>query len=499
MIRQFFVVFMLVAASVSSAMGEDARQLMQQRIVDYFSAYKDVDPDAYANWLKENRTEEAYSAAPLEARLEMYNFDAERWGGLDLSGIEFPEPHLAVAEAQPKSGGLPLRVTFQFQDAEPYLVGPMMIGLAFDLPQEWSGLDSFTDQVIETSGIPALAIGVMEEGKVTDQAVRGVRQLGEDTKVKANDTFHWGSIAKSVTGTMIGKLIENGDLNWDTTIADVLGDIPMRDEYRGATISQLMSHEAGIPPYTNFDRETVDAIIQEAKGDTWLDKRRAFITRALNEEPLAPPGEVHAYSNAGITIAGHMAEVVTGSDWRSLIEEHVFKPAGMKTAGFDWPVSPERPDQPVGHWGDAKDNFQAMEYGQMTDLLNIAAPAGNIRSSLADLMRYGNFHLEGMAGKDGYLKADTMKRLHTPQENSVPWGGGFYTFGWGHNECQHFVDAPYCQAHNGGAGTFYAEIKLIPERDMVLAYMANAAEPSEAIAQDVLAAVYERYAQDQVN
>ncbi|MCW8925955.1 MAG: beta-lactamase family protein [Xanthomonadales bacterium] len=494
MFRQFFVVFMLLMTSAGSAMGPEAQEVMQQRIVDYFETYKGNDPDAYAAWLKDNRTREAYSMAPLDARLEMYSFDAERWGGLELSEIEFPEPTLGVAEARPVNGGMPVRVTFQFEDEEPFLIGPMMVGIAFDVPQNWSDLDSFTQQVIDESGIPALAIGVMKEGEIIAQAVRGRKMLGQADVVQSNDTFHWGSITKSVTGTMIAKLIENGDLDWGTTIAEVLGDIPMRDEYRNVTISQLMSHEAGIQQYNDFSPEMVDEIVAAAKGDRWQDKRRAFVSRVLMEEPLAPPGEVHAYSNAGITIAGYMAEVVTGKSWRALIEAHVFRPYGMTTAGFDWPASPERPNQPVGHWGDSAANYEAMEYGQMEDLINILAPAGNIRSSIADLMRYGNAHLEGMSGKDGYLRAETVKRLHTARPDAVPWGDSFYTWGWGHNECGHFFDAPKCQAHNGGAGTFYAEIKLIPGRNMVLAYMANAAEPSEAIAAEVLAAVYEHYA-----
>ena len=67
---------------------------------------------------------------------------------------------------------------------------------------------------------------------------------------------------------MIGKLIENGDLGWDTTIADVLGEMPMQAEYRNATITQLMSHEAGIQPYTNFDRATVEEIIESLRATT---------------------------------------------------------------------------------------------------------------------------------------------------------------------------------------------------------------------------------------
>jgi len=494
MIRQFLMATTLLLISTGSVLAQDEHAVMEQRIHEYFDAHQGNSPESYAKWLKENRTDQAYNAAPLDARLEMYTFDVERWGGLELKKVEFPEPYLGVGEAQPKNGGMPVRVIFQFEDAAPFKIGPMMIGLALDLPEEWSDLDELTGNLLDATGVPAYAIGVMVNGQIVDQAVKGLRAVGGTEKVQPGDTFHWGSIAKSVTGTMIAKLIENGDLSWNTTVADVLGDIPMRDEYRNATISQLMSHEAGIQPYENFTPELVNEILESANGNTWTDKRRAFVARTLNEDPLAPPGEVHAYSNAGITIAGYMAEVVTGKPWRALIEAHVFKPIGMTSAGFDWPAAPDRPDQPRGHFGDSADNYEVMEFGQMEELVNLLAPAGNIRSNLADLLRYGNFHLEGMKGKDGYLKSETVKQIHSPRPDSVDWNSSFYTFGWGHNECQHFFDAPMCHAHNGGAGSFYAEIKIIPERNMVLAYMANAAEPSEAIAQDVLASVYQRFA-----
>lgn len=477
----------------NSVVDGEAEQVMKARINAYFDAYKGHDPDAYAAWLKDNRTEEAFSMAPLDARLEMYNFDAERWGGLDVGQVEFPEPFLGVGEAQPNNGGLPIRVMFQFEDSPPYRIGPMSIGIAIDLPGEWSSLDDFTRQLLTITGVPAFAIGVMKDGRIVAQSVQGVRQIGSGDAVQADDTFHWGSITKSVTGTMIGKLIENGVLGWNTTVAEVLDDIAMRDEYRGATLSQLMSHEAGIPEYANFTPESVEQILAASAGDSWTDKRRAFVAQVLMEEPLAPPGDIHAYSNAGITIAGYMAEVLTGKSWQDLVQEHVFDPAGMTTAGFGWPATPDRPERPRGHFGDSQENYEVMQFGQMDELVYIIAPAGNVHSSIADLLRYGNMHLQGMNGSDGYLSSETISQLHTPREDSVAWGAGFYTFGWGHDQCRHFVGEPMCHAHNGGAGSFYAELKIIPEHNMVLAYMANAAEPSEAVSQEVLAAIYERH------
>ncbi|NIW23100.1 MAG: serine hydrolase, partial [Gammaproteobacteria bacterium] len=70
--------------------------------------------------------------------------------------------------------------------------------------------------------IPALAVAIVEGGQVIDHAVVGVREAGTDVAAQVDDLFHIGSIGKSMTATLLGRLVELEALRWDTTISNIV-------------------------------------------------------------------------------------------------------------------------------------------------------------------------------------------------------------------------------------------------------------------------------------
>src|SRR5207248_4773548 len=80
-----------------------------------------------------------------------------------------------------------------------------------------------------------------------------------------------------------------------------------------------------------------------------LDARQIVLEAIVTHDPIAPPGERYQYANAGFIIAGHMAEKVTGKTWEKLIQEQLFQPLGMTSAGFGPPGAKDNLDQPRGH------------------------------------------------------------------------------------------------------------------------------------------------------
>ncbi len=62
--------------------------------------------------------------------------------------------------------------------------------------------------------MPSLAGGFTIGGRVFEYATTGWRQWGAETKVTDDDVFHLGSVTKSITGTVIAKLVEQGVLTW---------------------------------------------------------------------------------------------------------------------------------------------------------------------------------------------------------------------------------------------------------------------------------------------
>ena len=213
---------------------------------------------------------------------------------------------------------------------------------------EWKDLNDLANQLLESSGAPAIAVAIVRKGSVVDMAVVGERWVGSGLPVKKNDKFHIGSITKSVTATMIGALVQKELIDWTLTVGDLLGEMEMRDEYRDVTLEMVLQHRGGFPSYTSID-DAEDARFHGFQG-TPTRIREQFVAEVLTREPEEKPGGEMHYSNAGYVVAALMAERVSARGWEELVQEHVFDIAGMKTAGFGWPATPEHPDHPRGHF-----------------------------------------------------------------------------------------------------------------------------------------------------
>ena len=79
------------------------------------------------------------------------------------------------------------------------------------------------------------------------------------------------------------------------------------------------------------------------------EARAALVRQVLTEKPFKP-GE-YSYSNTGYVVAGYMAERVTRRSWEELMRSLVFEPLELRSAGFRWPATEDRPNQPWGHVG----------------------------------------------------------------------------------------------------------------------------------------------------
>jgi CubicO group peptidase (beta-lactamase class C family) len=147
-----------------------------------------------------------------------------------------------------------------------------------------------------------------------------------------------------MTATLTALLIEEGKLNWNTTIADVFPELKgkMDKQYETVTVEQLLHHRGGVPgepPGAAWKRAW------EEKG-TPTQQRREFIEAVLSQPPEAAPGTKMIYSNQGYAIVGAMLEKLTGTNYEALITEKLFKPLHMDSAGFGPPGTTDKVDQP---------------------------------------------------------------------------------------------------------------------------------------------------------
>src|SRR5438045_2458321 len=250
-----------------------------------------------------------------------------------------------------------------------------------------------------------MAVAMIRHGTL-ERAVKGTRAMNGGDAVTPDEPWSIGSIGKPICSTIIGRLIEQGKLRWDTTLGEAFKDWPMKEGYRQVTIEQIMHHRGGIPQDLGMRQPQVERIVAGATDRQEI--RKNYAKDILSRDPIGKAGENFSYSNAGYALLGVIAETAMNKSYEDLVRENVFEPLGLKNSYTVADTLPK--DRPSGH----RRGPQGLEIANFNGPIEILyAPAGGGQfMSAADLATFGKMHLDGLRGKDGLLKASTIKRLH---------------------------------------------------------------------------------------
>jgi CubicO group peptidase (beta-lactamase class C family) len=437
----------------------------------YIEAYNSRDTEKLKQFNADCRSEASLAKRSADERASQTLGLYEQMGRLEPALITNESEYSIAITVHAEKINMCLSCVFQLEEEEPYKLVSVTIQpgsppeMTAGDDKEWTTLAELLEHVRTDTGIPAIAAAVVENGDVVETAALGKRQVGTDDEVQIDDRFHIGSITKSVTATMIGHLVEEGRLRWDIKIAEVLRGMDIRTEYSDVTLMQLLRHRSGLPGYLTFTDSTAARFL--SLPGTPTEQRAAFVAEVLQSEPIARAGEEMNCSNTGYVVAGLMAERASGKEWTKLVDHYVMNPVGMKHAGFGWPATGTRPDQPRVHFYE-ESGFRAQGIDEYP-LGNFLAPAGNINASIGDLALYAKMHLYGLAGHDGAVKAATIKQLHLPPESQE--GGAGYAGGWMIVEKEGLGTV---HTHSGSAGTFYATVELYPDENRAIVVAMNA-------------------------
>ncbi|WP_043320690.1 serine hydrolase [Microbulbifer sp. HZ11] len=230
-------------------------------------------------------------------------------------------------------------------------------------------LERHVDEQRKSENLVGLGAIVIQNSKIIGLSVSGERKTGEGVPVSHQDLWHIGSITKSFTATMIARLVDRGDLQWDTSIKDVFpDDKDIHSEWNDVTLGDLLSHTSGATP--NFSLFV--SLKHPNAGSERMAARESAVRHILSQRPDVTPGGTFVYSNVGYTIAGVIAEKIAGVSWENLIRKEVFSPLGIESGGFGAPEDIEgKLSQPWGH----KELFGFTKSGK-EDNTPIIGPAG---------------------------------------------------------------------------------------------------------------------------
>jgi CubicO group peptidase (beta-lactamase class C family) len=272
-----------------------------------------------------------------------------------------------------------------------------------------------------------MAAAVLRGERIIAQGVAGVRKRGSAERITLDDRFHLGSCTKAMTATLVAMLVEEGKLNWTTTLGELFADTvkPMHPAWEKVTLRQVLAHRAGLPlepEVFTLIRETYGSLRgrpelmrpPRARLGTLPQQRLEIVRQALSRPPGIPPDTKYWYSNVGYLLAGAVLEQLTGRAWEELMRERLFQPLGISTGGFGAPGAADETEQAWGH---------SEVLGKPLDPRSPAAeippfngPAGLAHMTVTDWARFIALHLRGDPANPhcqaALLKLDTFAEMH---------------------------------------------------------------------------------------
>ena len=85
-------------------------------------------------------------------------------------------------------------------------------------------------EMMALAGTPDVSLGMLHHGEVLYKANFGYRNVEGKKPVDEDTVFPICSLTKALTSAVLGKLVEEGKLNWDTPVKGILPDFHTESE-----------------------------------------------------------------------------------------------------------------------------------------------------------------------------------------------------------------------------------------------------------------------------
>jgi CubicO group peptidase (beta-lactamase class C family) len=275
-------------------------------------------------------------------------------------------------------------------------------------------IDAFMKHLHQKSAFNGNVL-VAKKGKIIYEGAFGwANHLTRDS-LKLESKFELASVSKTMTGTAIMMLWEQGKLKLDQDVRDFFPNFP----YEGVTIRLLLTHRSGMMNYVYF----VDGLYRSQH----LDQKKGITNKAVMDliaqykpAPFNKPNVRFLYNNSNYMVLGSIIEKVTGVPYSQFMQENIFKPAGMThTAVYSKAVYDKIPVDVVGH------DRNSWRYSVAQNFLDGPVGDKGIYSTIGDL------YLFDQALKAGrLLKPATQDSAYVAHVQPLNHGHFSYGYGW---------------------------------------------------------------------
>jgi CubicO group peptidase (beta-lactamase class C family) len=303
--------------------------------------------------------------------------------------------------------------------------------------------------------LPGVAVAVLDGDDVVLEEVLG--EDGDGRPVTRETPQLIGSVAKSMTATLVVQQAEDGRLDLDERVG---GRLPWLHDTE-ATVRQLLTHTSG---YTASDGLAVSERFDDQPG---------AVRRAAADLRSTGTRGSYAYSSANYLVLGALLEALEDRPYAEILRRDLLGPLGMgDTSG----AAEAGRDLPAGHqWWFGRPRAHQVGMDES------GAPYGYVVSSLADLETYA----AAQAGaRPDVLGGELLASVHAPRVRADDdrYGYGWRVTGDGAGRLVH---------HTGATPGFFAHVLVRPSDGRSVVVLAGAYGEAQApalagVAKDVL-------------
>ena len=317
----------------------------------------------------------------------------------------------------------------------------------------------------EALGVPGVSIGLVQDGKVVFAGGFGVREIGTAAKPDADTLYIVASNTKALTTLMLGKLLDEGKLTWETAATSLLPSFKLGDPdtTRRVLVKHLICACTGLP------RQDYEWLFQY-QGVTPEGALKTLATI----QPTTKFGEMFQYSNslaaAAGFLGGHVAfpKLELGAAYDEAMLTRVFRPLGMTSTTFDFKQALAG-NHAAAHAPDVNGKPAPAVMDVNYSVIPVR-PAGGAWSNVRDMLKYVQMELdEGvLPGGTRYIARDTLLARRTPQVSI----GQDVTYGMGL-----MVDRTYgtpVVRHGGDLIGYHSDMIWLPEHKVGAVILTNA-------------------------
>ena len=183
-------------------------------------------------------------------------------------------------------------------------------------------INTTVESVLEETTTPG-AVVLLRQGDEEFLAAYGTREYGGGEAVTVDDHFRIGSNTKTMTGTVVLQLVDEGLIALDDPISDHFPNLPNGENITIANLLEMRSSLASYSSLIPFNR-TLD----EEPERVWEPEE--LVDFGLAEPPVGEPGEQFDYSNTNTVLLGMLIEQITGNPVEDEFRTRIFEPLGLE-------------------------------------------------------------------------------------------------------------------------------------------------------------------------